>query len=429
MPQPSRARRLLFGSILAVVAYALAEMGSFAAHLAWYGKGFSFAEHTSERRAILAAGEVYRQRELGAVPVGNPPGSVYEVLHPYLGYVQDPTRTPGYSELGFPDSEVRILARDPARVVIGIFGGSFAEGLSRTTKDVLTGRLLGSPRFAGKDVRILTIAMGGYKQPQQLLALAYLLSLGMHFDVVVSLDGLNEVALPVADNVPKGTFPYFPRNWAGRIGAIDATMLGFEREHDALVEKRRGLAGIASQAPWRYSITVNVAWKATDTLFARKLADVNVKALGYRPSNESLAYSAKGPPSTHADEAALYDGLARVWKASALQMHALTAGNGIRYLHFLQPNQYLPGSKPMGPEERAAAFKDNHPYRRSVELGYPRLREKGSELVGQGVHFVDLSMALAGHREALYTDACCHLGAAGYRILAARIADEIARVY
>src|SRR5688572_15832143 len=202
MGRPSRARRLLFGAIAAFVAYGLVEVASLAGHFAAYGTLFSFREHTSERRAILATAESYRKRELGAIPVGNPPGSVYEVLHPYLGYVQDPTRTANFSPLGFPDSRLRIHAPDPARVVIGIFGGSFAEGLAYEAGSSLAERLRRSPRFAGKEVIVLRLGMGGYKQPQQMLALAYLLSLGMHFDVVVSLDGLNEVALPVADNLP-----------------------------------------------------------------------------------------------------------------------------------------------------------------------------------------------------------------------------------
>jgi hypothetical protein len=422
-------RTVLFYAVLVCFAYLLVELASLAVHVAVYRKGFSFAEHTSDRRAIVAAALSGRRRELGDVPAGNPVGSVYEVLHPYLGYVQDPTRTRTYSELGFPDPGVRILPKDPNRIVIGIFGGSFAEGLSRETSDLVMGRLRASPKFAGKDIRILTLAMGGYKQPQQLLALAYLLSLGMHFDVVVSLDGLNEVALPAVDNVPKGTFPFFPRNWAVRIGSVDATMLAYERQHDRYADLRGDLARLASGAPWRYSIAVNVAWRAADGLLVRRMVEITLLATKHRSEPASMAFSARGPAISYADEGALYDDLASMWKSASVQMHALAAANGARYLHFLQPNQYLSGSKEMGREERAAAFDEQHPYRRSVEVGYPRLREKGRELAAQGVNFVDLTMAFAGRREVLYKDACCHLHGPGYNLLAARIAEEIVRRY
>jgi len=35
----------------------------------------------------------------------------------------------------------------------------------------------------------------GYKQPQQLLVLSYFLSIGQPFDMVMNIDGFNEVAL------------------------------------------------------------------------------------------------------------------------------------------------------------------------------------------------------------------------------------------
>lgn len=42
---------------------------------------------------------------------------------------------------------------------------------------------------------VLNLGQGGWKQPQQLLALNYFLSLGQRFDVIVNLDGFNEIAL------------------------------------------------------------------------------------------------------------------------------------------------------------------------------------------------------------------------------------------
>jgi hypothetical protein len=39
-------------------------------------------------------------------------------------------------------------------------------------------------------------------------------------------------------------------------------------------------------------------------------------------------------------------------------MRALCRGNGIPFFVFLQPNQYLPGRKPMGREEQAVAILD-----------------------------------------------------------------------
>ena len=41
-----------------------------------------------------------------------------------------------------------------------------------------------------------------------------------------------------------------------------------------------------------------------------------------------------------------------LWKNSFLQMHNLCEGNGTNYLHVLQPNQHLTGSKPLSDVEK-----------------------------------------------------------------------------
>ncbi len=46
----------------------------------------------------------------------------------------------------------------------------------------------------------LCMAHEGYKQPQQLLVLSYFLSIGQPFDLVINIDGFNEVALSPLNN-------------------------------------------------------------------------------------------------------------------------------------------------------------------------------------------------------------------------------------
>lgn len=54
-------------------------------------------------------------------------------------------------------------------------------------------------------------------------------------------------------------------------------------------------------------------------------------------------------------------------------MHRLSQANGILYLHFLQPNQYVEDSKPMGPDERRVAYREDMRYRAGAVRGYPLL--------------------------------------------------------
>ena len=64
---------------------------------------------------------------------------------------------------------------------------------------------------------VVNLGFAGYKQPQQLLALAYFLSLGAEYDLMINLDGYNDIVLPFTDNYNVGVNPFFPRNWNLRI--------------------------------------------------------------------------------------------------------------------------------------------------------------------------------------------------------------------
>ena len=119
--------------------------------------------------------------------------------------------------------------------------------------------------------------------------------------------------------------------------------------------------------------------------------------------------------------------LVDLWRRSSRTIHGMATGAGIRYYHFLQPNQYVPGAKPMGAEERRDAVRLAAPYRRLVENAYPLLRDSGRALVTDGVRFHDLSGAFSDHPEPLYVDSCCHVRARGNIIVADRIFDAINR--
>ena len=126
-------------------------------------------------------------------------------------------------------------------------------------------------RDHGINMRILTVAMPGYKQPQQLLALAYLLSHGAQIDVVVNIDGFNEVALPQAENLPKGVNPFYPRAWYYRTLKIhDQVILRHMGRLFALEDNRRRWAMIFLDMP-KFSIIRNLVWRAYDRLLERRI--------------------------------------------------------------------------------------------------------------------------------------------------------------
>lgn len=359
-------------------------------------------------------------------------GPPLEVIHPYLGFVYNPEADSSalqslhhapISRVGFFGPAEPSRGRHPDRLVVGLFGGSFASWVYLDARRVLEERLERDPRLAGREVVVLDAALGGYKQPQQLLALAYLGALGTQLDVVVNLDGFNEVVLPVLENLPKGVALSYPRNWYLRTAEVQpGPVLRLVSRVDALEARRTFTARVAGAPLLRWSPTVHVLWRTADRALTRRVGRVERELL--QAKGDDRRFASTGPPNPSGDRAEVLRELTLIWRDASLQMDNLARGNGARYLHFLQPNQYL-GTKPLGPAEREAALDDRSPFPELVREGYPLLQAAGRELVAAGVEFHDLTGLFVGVEEPLYRDTCCHVNATGSERVAAAIADAI----
>jgi len=409
----TRARKVALLLGMLVVMYAAMELILFAAVSIRFGRVFSFTDMEARRREV----DISDPFGMGDVPTRVRVRR--EVNHPYMGYVYDPAVEES-SPYGISDVSP-VQPRRADAVVIAIFGGSFAQDVAYVMGDALAEQL--KPHFPGKELIVVKSAIGGYKQPQQLMALNYFSALGGQFDIVINLDGFNEIALPALENLPQ-TNPFFPRQWHLRMRMVP------DREFLASVGKVRFLDSAASRwadlfytGPLRYSVTANTIWRIGDQLLYNAMMAERAKL----PQMGSGAddYAATGPPIAFDNDGDLYTALARMWAESSYQMHGLARARGFRYFHFLQPNQYLDGTKPMGAQERAVAVREDHPYAASVRNGYPVLRELGEELRRRGVNFVDLTHVFADTRETLYRDNCCHVNRDGLRIVVAAMTKSI----
>ena len=348
-------------------------------------------------------------------------GRSMEVVHPYLGFVLDPSRSTNTSYLGFPESEDDPFTRTPGVLNIAILGGSFAEGLSRYGEKTLVSEL----KQRGVEARILTVAMGGYKQPQPLFALTYLFSHGAAIDAVVNLDGFNEVALPGAENLPSGVSPFFPRNWYQRTLEVEdrATLRQIGR---ALIfqDRRRAWAKSCRLLP-RSSIVRNLIWRALDKWLVGKIVETQ-EDIRRPEAPVTPSFRAAGPVLGPRQGAVLYGRIAEHWATCSMMMKSLCEARNIPYLHALQPNQYVEGSKTLTPEELVTAFREDHPYRIGVVKGYPELLSAGERLRRQGVDFHDLTNLYRETPQTVYADDCCHPNHKGYALVAKEIAGLLA---
>jgi len=411
-------KQLLFLSLMVLFVYGALEIVS--AVTLWLGVG-------------ALPPEVTRARETGEgvfIPspdVTLPAHLAVLSLHPYLGYVYDRDRAEGFSNHGFTSETV--YPKSDGQFVVGIFGGSVADQLF-VKRQTLEAELKKIPGLNQKKIVFANLAIGGFKQPQQLMALTYMLSLGAHFDVVINIDGFNEVTLPVDENLPNHVFPFFPRQWhiltMNTIDPYQARLIG---KITTFRELNLWMAEIFSSFPLRYSFTAGLIGGLMHQLIDTRLSHWRLMLQQQRSDPSTLFYANRGPDYRALSSEQTFRDLAEVWAQSSLQMARLCAANGIRYFHFLQPNQYLPNTKPMGKEERQVAYREDQPYQAEVVSGYPYLIEKGKMLSSQEVQFFDLTQIFVSRPESIYGDSCCHFNDRGLEILNTFIGQMVTNVF
>jgi len=419
--------RRLFSRILWVaIAIGIVELGSWGL--------LALAPALDVRMQLAAAGLDPGARGQAQARIDRPtPKSVTgESIHPYLGYTVTPSNValagpPSLDALGFPNGGQLIREASPDTVVIGIFGGSVAAYFAAWGgAQAILDDLQKLPRFAGKKLIALTAAHIGWKQPQLLIALAYLQALGVHFDVAILLDGFNEVVWPPFELIPAGVFPFYPAHWNQYVANLDVATGMRERIGivGLLKQRRERWTQRVLSSPLRHSRFVRLVWSLYDRALEGQLETQRI-ALDTERATEGKDFAATGPPWRGGDDALARE-LASFWFECSLEMRALAEARGTLFFHFLQPNQHLSGSKPIDAEEAAVAIRGGEGFAPYVARGYPLLRERGAELRARGVRYHDLTQIYADVQEPIYVDNIGHVGALGNKLMAAAMAEAIA---
>jgi hypothetical protein len=396
---------------------------------------------------LTAAGLYYSERgRLYYLDERAPPkATTYDasgsVFHPYMAYVLRTGREgDGWSanNVGFVNAhEMRRNTPGccdyPVRtddVVIGVFGGSVATGLALALQrsPELAQAFATRPEWSNRRVRVLNFAMPGYKQPQQALALTYFVALGQRFDLIVNIDGFNEIVTSHR-NWAAGVEPTYPADtiwgeWgrllekAGTTGKPTSAASHLESYYRLSVSDWRRRADACRLAACFVGMSL-----AADLASAR--AARLAAALQSASEEESLFPTAIKNPDAKSFE--IHVDTAERWAAASRVMAGLARERGAAYLHVVQPNQWwraIAGAYP--PIDPA------HPHGWVIELvnaGYPRLVERVRGLREAGVDVLD---ATALFRELdwreVYSDDCCHYTDRGNALFAAAIAAEVARL-
>jgi hypothetical protein len=406
--RPPVRRRLAVAVLIALASLVAAEL-SYRGWLRFEGRPYDAAR---ARREVLELDAAVR-RPLAAWSVGGRDRPAERIAHPYFGWELEVNRAQleRWSTVGDPE-----LAYD-----VVVVGGSVAAAFVVDAGARLEARLAADARFAGRAVRVVGLANGAFKQPQQLHVVSTLLARGLVPDAVVNLDGFNELAIG-ARNAELGAHPLHPAlaQWAHLpiLGLADGAML------DALVEMddaRRRIGELAERmrGPWlgRSAILGRLTRDRAVVERRRHVAAGVAYAEAIARRGAELGFV--GPPFDPGAEA-VQGQLVRGWTEASRSLHALCEARGVDYVHVLQPTLHDADSKPLTPEEVAggAALPV---WIESVSAGYPRLREAGERLRAEGVAFVDGSGVFRDVTEPLYVDAC-HFAGRGARMLAEHVA-------
>lgn len=426
-------KRLLFSFVSASMVLVAVEAFSF---LALHGL-FSTPQVAPVADLLAATGAIYKLHPLLEVDMAHQsPDAFNQVVHPYLGAVLEPVQpyVVHYGEqdwmenYGFgPYAGPFVREKREDTVVVGVFGGSVAKQFVTHGKpELLTAELAKLPKYAGKKFVLTVPTNYGYKQPQQLLTLNYLLSLGAHFDVIINLDGFNEVSMPYPENYSQNIFSFYPRSWNLRMQNLDHApdmrrIIGRISLYRQELEELRAKRGHSLA---RHSMTAQLLWQVADGRLSARVEEQQ-QALLRQKADERSGYIVTGPHRVYQNGTEFVEDIVRVWKDSSLLMHRIAQSRGIDYYHVLQPNQYVANSKPMSPEEQARAINEQSHFRQGVVSAYGSLRSAGAELKASGVQFYDMTMVFADQPQPIYLDDCCHMTSEGSGILAQRLGEAI----
>lgn len=345
------------------------------------------------------------------------------IVHPYLGFIHHPNDY--YNKYGFPAGDP-MLVNENNSVNVCIMGGSVAKQLFQVSGEYLIEKLKLYPSFTGKTINLVCLSLGGFKQPQQLLTLNYMMSLGASYDYVINIDGFNEVVLPYSDNLPFGIHPSFPRHWNVYSRKIlDKSIIQLLGIQAYVKQQQQQRNKSFSTSVFRQSNFGLFVWKLMDRESDIKILE-SENNLRNEISNSTMEIQTSGPEFPVVDTLSFFSNQVSYWAKCSKQMNGLAQNFGFNYLHFLQPNQYLPGSKKLNKEELRIAFEEgDFAYKNAVEIAYPMLIDRGELLTQEGIKFKDLTQIFSSETSTVYADKCCHFNKKGYDAIADQIASAM----
>lgn len=321
--------------------------------------------------------------------------------HPYFGFSSPVTEA---ERLKLEYQELT-----PEEFHVATVGGSVAQTFAFHIPQFAERLKKHLPALKDKKVIVHNFAFPSYKQPQQF----FLVSTILHkLDLIISIDGFNEIAL-----FHGRTFmpPTYPRFYHKSVDSKAGNLL-----YPMVAKYVRYLYKIINALPerinfFKQSYAYHFIWKRLRTLLYnqhRKLEELFIISL-----SKDFTTSFPGVENRAQEYAS-------IWRRYTKYMHQLANGAGIKCITFLQPNQYVPNSKSFSlKEQQLGVINKDHAGLYIPGLLY--LQKKASLLKTEGLTVVDLTDIFKKVTETVYVDDCCHINKYGNEIMAEAILHSI----
>lgn len=379
---------------------------------------------------------------LGPTNPGSEQQATTQQLHPYFGFVDRaglerrfPYSNATYTtnNFGFASAHAYPFRRQNSnQFIVGVFGGSVAGiyAFFEIERNILANELRKLPGLANKEIIILPFAVGAYKQPQQLILLNYFLSVGQDLDLVINIDGFNEVALSYI-NYRGGLDGSMP------CGYILVPLVNLATCHASEAELQLTLEVVQAKKSWQNAVQSAessriatgylISWLRARLSHDKYSQDVFELDRLRAPAKQSEQTYARIPVRPSVGEDEVFKDAVANWSSSSLMMKALLDQRNIPYFQFVQPNQYHASGRVFGKDEAAVAINEASDFRVGVLRGYPLLLAELQKLQQAGVNSqsaINVFDKIAGP---VYEDNCCHYNERGNTIFGEFIAHAVAQ--
>jgi len=288
--------------------------------------------------------------------------------HPYLTYF---------------DENIKVVKNNLDYFDIAVLGGSFAEGLSRVFSEV-------NRSCGGRKLKFTNLSLGGYRQPQQLITSILYMD---NFDAFISVEGFNESVATSSTCKPlswnKLSQLYDPK-YGSTIYFKSYILLKNVYKNFYLLNKHF----------YTPRVILYFASKNIKNTFYKLLHKHNKSIEDQcRKETESIIKIDSGD----------------LWYKFLKRQHLLLDSVDKKILTFIQPNQYLKGTKKWSSDEHKIFQSKDKVHQEKINEKYINAISKIKTIKSKNI--INLTSVYSDIESTIYKDECCHVNEQGNKVI------------